>query len=369
MKYDSQVNRIPSLDGIRAIAIILVLFGHGASTININKSPIIEAILGFVFPYLGNAHLGVATFFVMSSYLITYLLRQEIEKHGNIDVRGFYLRRFLRIFPAFYAYLGFICLLVFSGILTIPPVNLAAAGTFVWNYAHLWSDTRGQDIWFIGHLWTLSLEQQFYLFWPLILVCCGRKKSFWLATILIVLSPVLRVGSYFLFPNMRDQIPIMMHTNLDAFMFGSAIALIEGSIKFECIFQKVCRGKTVIFAALFLLFISPLLIKQFKGLYLLPIGSSLEGIALIFVMMWLVRNANTAVGKFFNSKLLVYLGVLSYSLYLWQQLFLTRLNTTWLGLFPLNLLCCYIAAEISYRCVEKPFWKFRKLLKRKESTI
>src|SRR5882672_6614569 len=93
--------QIPSLNGLRAISIALVLMGHAAATM-----PYDSPMLRLAMHFLGNANAGVLTFFVISGYLITTLLRTEMERHGTLDLRGFYLRRVLRIFPAFYAYIA-----------------------------------------------------------------------------------------------------------------------------------------------------------------------------------------------------------------------------------------------------------------------
>jgi|694.fasta_scaffold04961_15 peptidoglycan/LPS O-acetylase OafA/YrhL len=366
MKETSQSNRIPSLDGIRGIAIIFVLFSHAIKSTKIfSNNPNLESIIISFGGYVGG--LGVNIFLVISGYLITYLLRKEIEKYGNIDFKKFYLRRSIRIFPSFYLYLGIIFLLSYFEVLKIPIINIASSGMFVWNYSFLWSDISGQDLWFLGHTWSLSLEEQFYLFWPATLVFLGRKKSICLAMILILLSPVLRVISYLLFPNIRGYIGIMTHTHIDVIMFGCVIALAEGLPKFEYLAKKLSTQNTALLCSAFLLFVSPLFYIKFRGLYALPIGFTTESIAITVVILWLIRNHNTTTGKFFNSKLIVHFGFLSYSLYLWQQLFLTELNTTWLGIFPANLIFCYITAELSYRFIEQPFLKLRRFFKRSES--
>ena len=355
MKDISQSNRIPSLDGIRAIAIFFVLICHyGAGVINHPFSIHVLIWLG---------HLGVDIFFVVSGYLITYLLRREIEKFGNIDFRGFYLRRAIRIFPAFYLFLGFICFLTLFGILKLSFLDITSAGIFLQNYSFLWIHTPGKDIPFIQHIWSLSLEEQFYLFWPLTFVSFGRMNALWLSIGLIVLSPILRIATYYLFPEYLGGIGIMTHTAIDPIMFGCAIALAEGLPKFEYIVQIISKYQVAAFVSFFLLF-SPVLRVKSLIFYGVGIGRTVESIAISIVIIWLVRNANTAVGKFCNSKLIVHFGILSYSIYLWQEVFLIKLNTTWSGVFPLNFLCCYVAAELSYRLIEQPFLKLRKYFKR-----
>ena len=180
---------------------------------------------------VGNARIGVATFFVISGYLITYLLRRESEQRGRISLRGFYYRRILRIFPAFYSYLIVIALLAPLGVVTTGAYALLAAGTFTINYWTLMQHNpaaTADGYWFVGHFWTLSLEEQFYLLWPLTLVLCGLYRARWVALTLIVVSPVIRLATYYFWPAARDGIDVMLFTNFDALMVGGAIALIRG---------------------------------------------------------------------------------------------------------------------------------------------
>lgn len=148
--------RIAALDGLRALAVALVLAGHGVDA----YLPQHDASL-WLAP-LVNASLGVRLFFVLSGFLITSLLLREQQRRGGIDWRAFVLRRSLRIWPALYAYLLVMILLSQLGVLAISTGQFFAAATFSWNYAALWvRDGTSQGAWFLGHLWTLALEQQF----------------------------------------------------------------------------------------------------------------------------------------------------------------------------------------------------------------
>jgi len=80
----------------------------------------------------------------------------------------------------------------------------------------------------------------------------------------------------------------------------------------------------------------------------------LENVSAAIVILWAIEHADSLVGRLLNSKLLAHIGVISYSLYLWQQLFLTPLNATFSGHFPINLVCAVLAAECSYFLLEQP---------------
>lgn len=343
---------IPSIDGLRAISIILVLFGHSYPTVS-NQN----GTLDIFFHFIGNAHIGVMTFFVISGYLITYLLRNEWEEKGTINLRDFYLRRILRIFPAFYSYLALISLLVIAGAIATSWSSIISAATFSTNYRHLWdhSDGGGEYYWFVGHFWTLSLEEQFYLLWPLTLLTLGLHKGKRVAQFIIIACPFIRVISYFLWPDSRGQLGMMLHSAADPLMIGCLMALWEGSANFELSVKRLHTGTIPLFATLLAFVISPILTLKLRGAYGISVGVTIEAISIAVILLYVTRCPDTLVGRILNSKPAVFVGILSYSLYLWQQLFLTPLNTSWLGKYPLNLIACFIVALISHYAVERPF--------------
>lgn len=150
--------RIPSLDGIRAISILMVCYGHLSGTRNF---PVSITAYG---RWCGDvAHLGVLVFFVISGFLITTLLMSERETTGAISLKRFYLRRIVRIFPAFYAFILVMAIATLSGAVHLTGRDFAYVLTYTVNV----EPNRALQI---GHLWSLSIEEQFYLLWPLTLL-------------------------------------------------------------------------------------------------------------------------------------------------------------------------------------------------------
>jgi peptidoglycan/LPS O-acetylase OafA/YrhL len=154
----------PELDGIRAIAVLMVLANHVR------------------FSMVGSAgRTGVALFFVLSGYLITSLLIAERERTGRIDFRRFYERRVRRLMPAA------IALLVMTSAVAYvlqwpdyPPKILAAlfyASNLAWSF--------GIDMHALSHTWSLAVEEQFYLLWPVTFVLLGRRAVPWLVVALV----------------------------------------------------------------------------------------------------------------------------------------------------------------------------------------
>ena len=159
--------RIPSLDGLRAIAIGLVVFGHLCGTSNFFPRSTFAPLGDFgVF--------GVRVFFVISGFLITFLMLDEIEATGTVSLKRFYLRRSLRIFPASYVFILFVFLSSRLGWPTLLPGDLFHAVTYTVNYDKHTS-------WEVGHLWSLSVEEQFYCWWPAAMRVLGSRRSLKLA--------------------------------------------------------------------------------------------------------------------------------------------------------------------------------------------
>ena len=353
------MTRINSLDGLRALSIMMVLLAHAAPTM---PAALTSSIL---FQLLANSHLGVKIFFVISGYLITKLLILEKEKNGVISIKQFYLRRIFRIFPIFYIYI--LTLIILKS--TIAPSILSSyqdvlpAAFYLWNYKQFFMSTNGNSNWFLGHFWSLSMEEQFYLLWPFVFVFfyAGSRGSK-LTTILltmIVLMPVVRVATYLWMPGNRGQIGMMLQTGGDTILMGCYGAVIERKASFKEKYLKYLKGNSlVIFAIVFLLVISPLLSNHFKGAYALPIGMSLENILILIFILFSIY-VPTTYQRVLQHKILVQIGMLSYSLYVWQQLFLSNLYTSWVNRFPQNLFIVFAVGYISYFLIEKPIMQLR----------
>lgn len=223
---DVSRSRIVALDGLRSVAVALVMAGHGVDAYAPSHAD------SLWFAPLVNASLGVHLFFVLSGFLITSLLIHEQASCGGIDWRAFILRRSLRIWPALYAYLLVMLLLTWFGVLQMSSGQFLAAATFTWNYASLWlKHGTSQGSWFLGHLWTLALEQQFYLIWPLAIFLLGWRRAGRLALLLPLLLPGLRVLWWLTFPGQRGQLGMMFHTAIDSILIGCAFALYQEQIR------------------------------------------------------------------------------------------------------------------------------------------
>ena len=347
-------HRIPGLDGLRAFSILLVLSGHTWKGV-----PKGSTWLELARAFTASEELGVTTFLVLSGYLITTLLCREWDRSRSIRLSRFYARRMFRIFPPFYVYLGTIASLVVVGSILTTWSDVCYAGSFLWNYRGLWRGATNDHSWYVAHCWSLSLEEQFYLLWPPILLLLGVERASCAALAMIMAAPVIRVTTYFTFPPARGLIGMMLHTRGDAIMVGCLAAFWQNHATLERLLLRVDHWVWPLLAAVFLFVVSRGLFLQLRGAYGITVGMTLNNCTVAFLLLWITRHPCSAFGRLLNARPVAHLGVLSYSLYLWQQLFLAPFGTTWMSIFPIRLGMCLLAAECSYWFVERPCLRLR----------
>jgi peptidoglycan/LPS O-acetylase OafA/YrhL len=352
---------IPSLDGLRALSILLVVAVHSLQHRSLTHR------VPAVFFVLGNGALGVEIFFVLSGYLITLLLLRERERRGAISLRSFYVRRGFRILPPLYLYIA--CMGVLATWGHLPGMNwreLITALTFTRNYV------PGMGLWALEHLWTLCIEEQFYLLWPALLVwllsrrnnAAGRGAAAKLALAVIAVEPVVRVFCFRFLPGLHS--PGMFHMRADGLMFGALGALLQGEPRFERIYRRWTSWRVTqwLLPAL-LFFVSGALGLRFGNYWTMPAGLTLDGLLILLWMLWLVRNPRSWTGRVMNQPAVMWLGRLSYSLYIWQTFFLHHDNVTvfgregWFNTAPGAWLCLLAVAALSYYAVERPALRLR----------
>lgn len=326
-----RTHRIPSLDGLRAIAITLVIGAHAAQRGAPWIPPRPAGYLNFL------SFVGVKIFFVLSGFLITSLLLAELRSTGTLSLRGFYWRRTLRIFPAMYVFLIVIGVGYLIGIVRIhgdSPFKIVSAAAYVSDYIPLTG-------WPLHHTWSLSVEEQFYLLWPAALLVSGLRKAWILPVGLILLALVSRAVSFdeFRFDSVSDSLAV-----------GCLVAIYRTPLESALLraWPSVIRGKILILLPILLLPLANPYSRHpyFSYLVGIPLLNAALGIAMLGVIVqppaWL------------NTPPMVGLGRLSYSLYLWQQPWVTDPRSGWLWL-PAALLCAWL----SFRFIERPVIRWR----------
>ena len=330
---------------MRALSILIVFAAHLGGTRHAPATP----------TFLGD--FGVRAFFVISGFLITTLLMRERAKTGRISLSGFYVRRFFRIVPAFYFYLGCVVAARSLGWLEVSNADLAFAATYTMNF-------HAQRAWWVGHLWSLAVEEQFYFLWPAMMRVLGNARARTAAIVAIVLAPVLRVVATRLWPSLSDLNDQAFPFVFDSLAIGCLLALARERLE--------AMPRLIAFLDSKLFWLAPIAcLAAFtieKPIISLGIGLSLGNLGIALVILKCVREPHTMFGRFLESAPLVWIGTLSYSLYLWQQPFLDRHSTEWYASFPQNLGFATVAALVSYYLVERPVLNWRARRKARAAT-
>jgi peptidoglycan/LPS O-acetylase OafA/YrhL len=295
-----------------------------------------------------HAGLGVRIFFVISGYLITNLLLEEISRFGNVSLPLFYARRALRIFPAFFLFVAALAVLDQLSVISLPPRNLLHVLTYTVNFS-------SGGCWYSGHLWSLSVEEQFYFVWPFAVRFFPPRS--WTAIALVAFFSNIAFGVF--------------HTLFGFRLFGLNPALQSFAFPFVCgpiaigcllaIWEKPIRRIG------YRLFVHPAGISLFPLILIAdsfskePISSAGLDLLLVLFVARCVFQPQDTVGRFLNLGPMTFTGKLSYSLYLWQQLFF---HYSFIPMFPLNVIGTAGLASMSYFLLEKPFLKIRSSLRR-----
>ena len=343
---------IPSLDGIRAISFLLVFLAHTG--------------LGDLVP----GGLGVTIFFFLSGFLITTLMRDELQRNGSVSLRHFWIRRVLRIFPPFYIVLVAAVLLTVacypSGTLSVSAVY--AQLLHVTNY---WVIYHGYD-----HLppgtgvyWSLAVEEHFYLIFPWLYVGMQRLKlsSGHQALLLWSLCAVVLIWRYVLvlhFHVPMDRTYVASDTRMDSILFGCALAVcnnpvLDRPVGSDRLWKYLLTPAAVAVLILCLITRDPVFRETARY--------SLQGVSLTVLFIAAITFPQWWPFRILNSHPIMFLGVMSYSLYLIHQVILDGMELTPLRGHPVVSAVVAFGASLTfswtlYVLVEKPCGRLRRRL-------
>jgi peptidoglycan/LPS O-acetylase OafA/YrhL len=334
--------RIPSLDGLRAVSITLVLLAHVSGTAGLPVRSL---------PFAWGT-LGVSAFFVISGFLITSLLVKEHDRSGAISLRTFYFRRTMRIFPAMYVFAAAVVILRAEGIVQLLDGDALAAATYTMNF-------HAVREWWLGHTWSLAVEEQFYLLWPMAVALLGIAGGLRVALGAMLVAPFLRVAVFYGWPSQRALVDQAFPFVFDGLASGCTLALLRSRLWENRRYRALLESR--LFALVPVAVVLAYTSFPTAGLSLL-VGQSVIYVGIALCIDWAMRFPETPVGRILNARPVAWVGVISYSLYLWQQLFLARHHPAWYTRFPLNIVLTFLVATASYHLVEQPFLRLRERL-------
>jgi peptidoglycan/LPS O-acetylase OafA/YrhL len=325
---ENELPRIPTLDGWRGIAILLVIFDHLQLGVSGGRTP------------MGHTGIhGVTLFFVLSGYLITARLMQERETKGRVSLREFYMRRFFRIMPAAWFYLLVISLVTWN-----LPHQLLSCLLFYRNYVGSAELT--------AHFWSLSIEEQYYLIWPLLLWLLGRRSLPIAATgaCLVALNRAIHWRYLAILP---FGATLGTELRIDSILVGCCAALLLPWLR--------SRLRVWMIWPLLAIFAGCLTIST----HLLPFSE-----CVVIALLLCVTSSFPTKFRWLSNKPIVYVGALSYSLYLWQQPTLRFGGHESLSSIPLRIGAMCVCAILSYTFIEQPCIRLgRRILQNRAESV
>lgn len=345
--------RIPCLDGWRAVAIVLVL-GHHC-----------EQSWGFpsewkpLFEWLFYGRLGVRFFFVLSGFLITLLMLREQARTGQFSLVNFWVRRSLRILPVYYCHLAVLALLQQLHRFHMTSGDWVRALTFTYNY--------GTGQWLPGHIWSLCVEEQFYLLWPLLFLIAGLRPRWMLTALILVVSvaPACRIMASLGIAHPSVGWASLL-TNMDLLAIGCLSAYLVFKYGDWLSTNRRRIGIPSLVAGIIMILVPYVLWKiRLWGFANVPFGPGLQGIGFSILMCLSVLYSDHWSTVWLRTRPVEMLGVLSYSVYVWQQIFCSKpeifwAKPVWFLSWPFWIPVSLGVGAISYLAIERPFLRLKR---------
>jgi peptidoglycan/LPS O-acetylase OafA/YrhL len=333
---------IPGLDGVRALSVTLVILYH------------------FGFSSIPGGH-GVLVFFVLSGFLITWLMLDEQERTGTVSLRQFYWRRAVRILPALLAFLFVALLLLVASGRPVLWNRFACALLYVANYYNVThTDAAGNGI--LGHLWSLAIEEQFYLLWPVAFIALHRRSG---RGGPVIATAILCVWIYRTIAAISGAdtryIYHAFETRADHLLTGCLAAIVVRRGLFPRFWRLAVGTPWRPFASLGLLAGSALYGHE-HHIYRNIVGYALDPVLAAIAIVQLVVLSATPQWRWLQLPAVRHAGRISYSLYLYQQIGVSPYILPGRPLpirFGVCILVTFALASASYYFIEKPFLRLK----------
>lgn len=341
----------PALDGLRAISVLVVLGFHAG------------------IPLLRGGFLGVDVFFVLSGFLITSLLVQEFDQAGDLSLRNFYMRRVLRLAPALLLVLG--VFVVISYLLcpaSLARHNAVEALIALLNGSNWVRAFASFPMDYLGHTWSLSIEEQFYLLWPGLLLCllkCApeRRKLVALVLVLVFISWAWRVILWLQATSIA-RIYNGLDTHADGLMLGAALGVARSSglldkvpfsrknAWFSFVAPFCLTGLLVFFVA-----------ADWQASFMYFGGLGIVNLLVVTLVASLFFAPSCSVARILRATAIVWIGRISYGLYLWHYPVYRAIQDAGYGhevLLALGPPLSLLLASLSFYCLERPILRYKR---------
>lgn len=329
---------IRGLDSVRAFAVLLVVVSH----------------YGIGYGWIKGG-LGVQVFFVLSGFLITTLLLKEQERTGRIDIGGFYRRRAARILPAFFAYAAAVVLYSMLRGRDVPWADVAAASFYVMNY---FEGITAQDSTLLSHCWSLSVEEQFYLAWPFAFVYFFRRRALgWFLVCSIVAVWVIRIVQHSVLGLSDAYLYRAFEARADHLLVGCLLAVVAQDERVWKIAERCARTIVIPIALVALLFALSYLDADRDFRYAIAFAAIPLVVAALLPQVIVLASSGGALAAAINWTPLVYVGKISYGIYLFHVLPQSPVKTLTAGWSPYLGLLLELALVIGIASVSYRFWE------------
>ncbi|MGC1401158.1 acyltransferase family protein [Candidatus Binatus sp.] len=340
----------PTLDGWRAIAILLVMLAHGGSEL---FYPAGRYASSTWYSISQHGVFGVDLFFGISGLLICGRLLDEHEKTGGFSLGSFYIRRVFRILPPAFTYLAIVGLLALSGFIVVSPREWFSSVFFSRNYIVVPPDTG----WYTGHFWSLAVEEHFYLIWPAALLTLGSARARRYLPGIAIAVAIWRIADFHWFHGqiwpgvLSDNIYERTDTRFDGLLWGCWIALVVSVPAYRETLTR--RLSATVITVPVLVLVACIALNP-------PLQMAWESFLVPVILLGTVLNPTLLFGRILETSPMRWVGRISYSLYLWQQLFLVGskiprpLPFGRVQEWPLNIVAVFVCASASYYLLERP---------------
>ncbi len=351
-----QIKYWDQLDSLRTIAIIMTLLLH-----------FVLDLWGYEIPYMT---LGVDLFFCLSGFLITSILLKTKEYSVNTGhpltiIKNFIIKRALRLFPIYYLYLTFFLILFWIG------MDIGGAGDMKYFYTYTTNILIYYDGWrskLFNHLWSLSVEEQFYLIWPWIVIFTNPKQ------LKYILFTIILIGLFLHGYNDQEFFRMLLPANFHTLGTGALLGYIMTFHKEHHYFEVLARNSRKIIYFLLPAFVIYLVVF-YQSNVLTGVISSVREVLLCFTAFFLILSTvegweGSIFNSFFSNKQMQYIGRISYGIYLYHKpipvlgkMVLLKLGLASISpflLFGLYTVITIVVASISYKYIEMPFLNLKK---------